>query len=218
MIVSGDHTAKHVAQEEPAKMAAMESTFHTVRGAPVTIYGWPDVEEGELRYAITIPKMFSILAYDDPNHKAPGWESFPADERPDPRRIWWAFDTMVGIGFFMATLIPWFWVAYWRARGVPTARWLLRAVVLAGPLGFVAIELGWITTEEGRQPWAIKDVLRTAEGATSAPGLVYAFFGFAVLYVVVGAIYVRLLRGMATGPPDSSGVNEEPREGGALGA
>ena len=218
MIVSGDHTAKAVAKEEPAKMAAMEPTFETERGAPVTIGGWPDVEEGELRYAIVFPKMFSILAYDDPNAKAPGLESFPADERPNPLAIWWAFDAMVGIGFYLAFLIPWFWLAYWRARGVPTGRWLLWATVLAGPLGFVAIELGWITTEEGRQPWAIKGVMRTAEGATSAPGLLFAFFGFAAIYLVVGFLYVRLLRGMATGAPqEEDGSSEKPSEG-ALGA
>ena len=221
MIASGDHTAKQVALNEPAKMAAMEPTFETERGAPVTIGGWPDVEEGELRYAIAVPKLFSVLAYDDPIAVAPGWESFPADSRPDPRRIWWAFDLMVGIGFYMAFLIPWFWLAYWRARGVPTGnptgKWLLRATVLAGPLGFLAIELGWITTEEGRQPWAIKHVMPTAEGATSAPGLGFALIGFALLYLVVGTFYVRLLKGMATGPPEDSGAGEGPREG-ALGA
>lgn len=160
--------------------------------------------------------MFSILAYDDPNHKAPGWESFPKNGRPDPRRIWWSFDTMVGIGFYLAFLIPWFWVAYWRARGVPTGKWLLRAIVLSGFLGFVAIELGWITTEEGRQPWAIKGVMKTAEGATTAPGLIFALVGFATMYLVVAIIYTRLLRGMATGPPQGS--EAEPQEGDALGA
>lgn len=212
MIVSGDHTAKHVAQEEPMKMAAMEPTFETERGAPVTIGGWPDVESGELLYGIEIPYMFSILAYDDPNAEAPGWNSFPEDERPSPLAVWWAFDAMVGIGFYLAFLIPWFWIAFWRARGVPTGKWLLRATVLSGFLGFLAIELGWITTEEGRQPWVIKDVMRTAEGATSAPGLIFAFFGFAALYAVVGTLYVRFLRGMATGAPDE--VEEGSGEGG----
>lgn len=218
MIVSGDHTAKGVAREEPAKMAAMEPTFHTEKGAPVTIYGWPDTKDGKLLYDIAVPRMFSILAYDDPNHKAPGWESFAANKRPDPHRIWWSFDTMVGIGFYLAFLIPWFWVAYWRARGVPTNKWLLRALVLAGPLGFVAIELGWITTEEGRQPWVIKGIMKTAEGATSAPGLTFALFSFAAIYLIVGLIYLRLLLGMATGPPEESGVSEGSREGSALGA
>lgn len=211
MIVSGDHTAKQVAQQEPAKLAAIEPKFETERGASLSIGGYPDVEDRVLRYGIEIPYLLSVLSFDDPNAEVKGLEAFPADERPDPRAVWWTFDVMVGIGFYLAFLIPWFWVAFWRSRGVPTGRWLLRAVVLAGPLGFLAIELGWLTTEWGRQPWAIKGVMRTSEGASEAPGLIPAFFGFLALYVMLGTIYVRLLRGMATGAPRNPA--EKPQEG-----
>lgn len=213
MIVSGDNTAKQVAQQEPAKLAAIEPRFETEKGAPLSIGGYPDVETGEVRYDIEIPYLLSILAFDEPNAKIQGLEAFPADERPDPRAVWWAFDTMVGIGFFLSFLVLWFWFAYWRARGVPTGKWLLRATVLSGFLGFTAIELGWITTEEGRQPWVIKDVMRTVEGSTPAPGLIVAFFAFLTLYIILGTFYVRLLRGMATGAPEE--LDDGSREGDA---
>lgn len=212
-IVSGDLTAKYLAHEEPAKMAAMEPTFETQRGAPITIGGWPDLEEGELLYAIEIPKLFSILAFDDPNAEARGWESFPADERPSPLAVWWAFDAMVGIGFFLVFVVGWFWFAFWRARGVPSSKWLLRALVPSGFLGFIAIELGWIATEEGRQPWVIKGVMRTAEGVTSAPGIVFALVGFAAMYVLLATICIQLLRRMATGAPQEL-QQEQPHEEG----
>lgn len=214
MIVSGDHTAKQVAHQEPVKFAAMEPRFETEKGAPLSIGGYPDVETGEVRYDIEIPYLLSILAFDDPNAKVKGLEAFPADERPDPRTVWWAFDTMVGIGFFLATLVLGFWFGYWRSRDVPTNKWFLRAIVLSGFLGFLAIELGWIVTEEGRQPWVIKDVMRTVEGSTPAPGPAVAFFVFLSIYVVLGAFYVRLLRNMATGAPESL---DESEGGGAPG-
>lgn len=216
MLVSGDHTAKQVAQEEPAKLAAMEPRFETEKGAPLSIGGYPDVETGEVRYDIEIPYLLSILSFDDPKAEIKGLEAFPADERPDPRMVWWAFDAMVGIGFFLATLVLWFWFGYWRSRGVPTGKWFLRSTVLAGFLGFLAIELGWITTEEGRQPWAIKGVMLTAEGSTPAPGPVIAFFVFLTLYVALGAFYVRLLSNMATGA--SAASDDETQEGSSLGA
>lgn len=216
MIVSGDHTAKRVAHEEPAKLAAIEPKFETERGASLSIGGYPDVEAGELRYAVEIPYMLSILSFDDPNAEVKGLEAFPPDERPDPRAVWWTFDLMVGIGFYLTFLVLWFWFAYWRARGTPDGKWLLRATVLSGFLGFLAIELGWLTTEWGRQPWAIKGVMRTDEASTSAPGLVLAFFGFLTLYVLLGAFYVRLLRNMAS--HRSGGSEQEPTHGGALGA
>ncbi len=212
MIISGDNTARQVAQQEPAKLAAIEPRFETEKGAPLSIGGYPDVKTGKVLYDVEIPYLLSILAFDEPRAEVKGLEAFPANERPDPRAVWWAFDSMVGIGFFLAFVVLWFWFAYWRARGVPTGKWFLRTIVLSGFLGFIAIELGWLTTEFGRQPWVIKGVMRTVEGSTPAPGLIVAFFGFLTLYVLLGTFYVRLLRGMATGAPEE--LDDGSREGG----
>lgn len=217
MIISGDLTAKGVAHEEPAKLAAMEPQFETERGAPLSIGGYPDVQAGEMKYDLEIPYMISILAFDDPNAPVQGLNDFPANERPDPRAVWWAFDSMVGIGFALVAVVAGFWLAYWRGRGVPTNKWILRSVGLSGFLGFLAIELGWITTELGRQPWIIKGVMRTAEGVTPVPGLGFALVGFMSLYVVLGTICVRLLLRMATGAPpelqeEHGGEAQSPQE------
>lgn len=207
MIVSGDLNAKYLAHEEPAKLAAIEPRFETESGAPLSVGGYPSVEEQEVLYDIEIPNLLSTLSFDDPEAKVLGLEAFPPDERPDPRTVWWAFDAMVGIGFFLVLVVVGFWAAYWRERGVPEGRtflgrWLLRATVLSGFLGFIAIELGWITTEEGRQPWVIKGVMRTAEGVTPAPGIWLALIGFGALYVILATVCVRLLSRMATGAPE----------------
>ena len=217
MIISGDLTAKYLAHEEPAKLAAMEPIFQDEKGAPLSIGGYPDTKTGEVKYDIEIPKMLSILATDNPNGTVQGLESFPANERPSPIAVWWAFDAMVGIGFFLVAVVGWFWLQFWRKRGLPTGKWLLRSVTLSGFLGFAAIELGWITTEEGRQPWVIKGIMRTAEGSTTAPGLVIAMFVFGALYVALATILIWLLRRLATGAPDdldgddSSDESDEPR-------
>lgn len=210
MIISGDLTAKYLAHEEPAKLAAIEPKFETTEGASLSIGGYPSVEEREVLYDIEIPYLISILSFDEASAEVKGLEAFPEDERPDPRYVWWAFDAMVGIGFFLVTVVGGFWLAYWRGLGVPTgegalSKWVLRGAVLSGFLGFLAIELGWITTEGGRQPWVIKGVMRTAEGVTPAPDwmLISSFIAFTSLYVLLAAIFIRLLKNMATGaPPD----------------
>lgn len=219
MIVSGDLTAKYLAKEEPAKLAAMEPIFKTEKGAALSIGGYPDKKTGEVKYDIKIPKMLSILATDSPNGTVRGLDSFPKDYRPNPVAVWWAFDAMVGIGFFLVTVVGWFWFAFWRKRSLPTgdtmlSKWLLRTITLSGFLGFAAIELGWITTEEGRQPWIIKGIMRTAEGSTTAPGLVIVMFVFGLLYAVLAATLIWLLRGMATGAPDDL-KDEENRNSGS---
>ena len=100
------------------------------------------------------------------------------------------------------------WIFYWRYRGVPTNRLLLSAIVLAGFLSFIAIELGWITTEGGRQPWVAQGVMRVEDGMTLAPGIGVAFFGFALLYIFLSTTLVWLLKRIATGGPSEEELEE----------
>ena len=64
----------------------------------------------------------------------------------------------------------WYWLRR-RGRPRPEDRRTLLALAAAGPLAFVANELGWMVTELGRQPWVIYGVLRTKDAITTAPGL-----------------------------------------------
>jgi cytochrome d ubiquinol oxidase subunit I len=67
-------------------------------------------------------------------------------------------------------------------------------LVLAAPLGFIAIEAGWIVTEVGRQPWIIYGIMRTSEGLTAVPGQVYHLALFVGLYAVIGISTVAMWR------------------------
>ena len=93
----------------------------------------------------------------------------------------------------------WLW---WKRRAPADQRWLLRAVVAAGPLGFVAIEAGWVVTEVGRQPWIIYGVMRTQEAVTPMPGIAVPFVAFTVLYFFLAFIVVFLLRRQFLETPD----------------
>jgi cytochrome d ubiquinol oxidase subunit I len=75
-------------------------------------------------------------------------------------------------------------------------RWLLRALAIVAPFGFLATEAGWIVTEVGRQPWVVQGVLRTADAVTPMPGLVVPMTLFTVIYFGLGAIVVRLITSM----------------------
>jgi cytochrome d ubiquinol oxidase subunit I len=198
-IVAGDIAARTVAHTQPVKLAAMESLFHTERGAPLRIGGIPDPATGTVRYAIEIPNGLSLLLHDDPNAAVPGLDQVPAADRPPVAVVHFAFDAMVGMGFFLLFAAGWFWWRAWRARRVPDGRWLLRVLVIASPLGFLAIEAGWSVTEVGRQPWVIYNVLHTADAVTTAPGLDLAFAGFTLLYIVLAATLIWLLLRIARG-------------------
>lgn len=194
MFATGDWAASFLARHQPAKLAAAESHFRTMRGAPLIIGGWPDPSTGEVRYAVEIPKALSLLAFRDPNAEVKGLDAFPKDAIPDPRLVHPFFALMVGSFFLMAAAAVPFWWMRWRGRGdFGVKRPLLWAIVLASPFGMIALEAGWLVTEFGRQPWIAQGVMRVADGATQAPGIDIIFFLFLALYIVLTAGLLKLL-------------------------
>ena len=194
--LSGDKLAKSVAQTQPVKLAAFEGQFHTEQGAAFRIGGIPDEAAGVTRYAIEIPYALSFLAYGDPHAVVKGLNEFPADQRPPVAIVHIAFQIMVGCGVAMMLVALWAGWRYLRGRRKQTwldSKWFLRVLVIAAPLGFIAIETGWVVTEVGRQPWIIYGVMRTSEAVTPMPGLILPFITFTVLYFFLAAITVWLL-------------------------
>jgi cytochrome d ubiquinol oxidase subunit I len=186
--LSGDLSARQVAETQPLKLAAMEGHFETRRGAPILVGGFVDADARETRYAIEIPYGLSLLAFHDPHAEVKGLLAFPRDTWPDSFRVHLAFDTMVGLGTLLALVSLAGALLAWRARGVPTGRRYLSAVVAAGPLGFLALEAGWLVTEWGRQPFTIRDVMRTSDSVTPVRNLAVPFAGFMVLYLFLGVM------------------------------
>ena len=194
--LSGDSLAKSVARTQPVKLAAFEGQFHTEKGAGFRVGGIPDETAGVTRYAIEIPYLLSFLAYGDPHAEVKGLNEFPADQRPPVVIVHISFQIMVGCGVAMMLVALWAAWRYLRGRRKQTwhdSKWFLRVLVIAAPLGFIAIETGWVATEVGRQPWIIYGVMRTSEAVTPMPGLVVPFVTFTVLYFFLAAITVWLL-------------------------
>src|SRR5215210_5092312 len=197
--VSGDFTARLVADTQPIKLAAMESQFSTERGAPLRVGGIPDVEKRTVNLAVEIPKGLSLLARHDPDAEIKGLEAFPREHWPNVPIVHVAFQVMVGSGFAILAFSLLYWLLRWRKREV--GRWTLRALVLSGVLGVAALESGWIVTEVGRQPFIIYNIMLTADAVTPAPGIWWSFAGFVLLYVLLAVTLVWLLLRLATGRP-----------------
>jgi cytochrome d ubiquinol oxidase subunit I len=202
-VVVGDWAGRDVAKNQPVKLAAMEGLQRTQRGAPFTLGGFYDKDKGEVRYGIHVPKLLSLLARHDPNAKVIGLESVKPADRPPVNVVRIAFQTMVGIGTALALLGVVFFVTWLRKGRLPRSRWFYRAVMAAGPLSFVALIAGWITTEVGRQPWIVYKVMRTAQAVTSADGLAAGYVVLVVVYLSLGAAVVWLLRRLTRRPIES---------------
>ena len=199
--LSGDSLAKYVFRTQPVKFAAMEGQFETQRRAPLRLGGWPDEEAGVTRGAIEIPGALSFMANSDFNTEIKGLNEYPRDEWPRVEWVHLAFQIMVGIGTLLMLLSAWFWFAVYRdPRGIVARRTLLAVVALCMPLGFVALEAGWVVTEVGRQPWVIQGIMRTRDVVTPAEGVFEMFVTFALLYALLGTTVVVLLRRIARRP------------------
>lgn len=192
--LSGHHIAQNVAERQPVKLAAAEAHWETRTRAPMHLGGWADEEAEETRYSIEIPAMLSVLAFNDPDAEVLGLSDVPREDRPPVAITHLCFDLMVGCGMAMAAVSTLAGLFALRRRELLEHRRFLFAVVACGPLGFLAIEAGWMVTELGRQPWIIQGVMRTSEAVTPMPGLTVPFLVFTGLYVVLSLVVLRVMR------------------------
>jgi cytochrome d ubiquinol oxidase subunit I len=196
--LSGDISARSVAERQPVKFAAMEGHLRT-GPADFVIGGWPDEATLTHRGAIEVPGALSFMTTGSTKTVIPGVDRVPAEDRPPLAIVHTAFQIMIGCGMLMMALAAWgAWRTWRRRRGQGTAlpddRAFLLAVILASPLGFVAVEAGWTVTEVGRQPWIVHGILRTADAVTPMPGLGVTFALFTALYFGLAIAVVFLLR------------------------
>jgi len=203
-IFAGDMHGLNTLKHQPAKIAAMEGHFDGEKGAPLILFGVPDMENARTNYKIAVPYLGSLILTHSFDGYVPGLKDFPRENWPPAPIVFWSFRIMVGLGFAMLGLGVWgLWA---RRRGVfYENKWLHRAALAMGPTGFIAVLAGWITTEVGRQPFVVQGLLRTADAASpiAAPAVGASLIGFIIVYTTVmafGFVYIAIL--MNT-PPDA---------------
>jgi cytochrome d ubiquinol oxidase subunit I len=205
--VSGDLHGLNTLEHQPAKIAAMEGHFETRAGAPLLLFGLPDMREERTKFAVGIPKLGSLILTHDWNGTVRGLNEWPPAERPNAALLFWSFRVMVGIGVAMALVGLWSLVLRARRRLFATPL-LLKAMVLLSPAGLIAVVSGWITTEAGRQPYTVYGLLTTVDSASSvqAAAIGASLMAFVVVYFMVfGAGVFYMLRLMHKPPISSEG-------------
>jgi cytochrome bd ubiquinol oxidase subunit I len=193
---TGDAQAKLVAEHQPETFAAMEGHFHTERGAGMTLVGQPNVEQLRIDNPIHIPYLLSFLTHQRWSTEIKGLSEFPRERWPDNiPLLYYSYHVMAGLGsLFIGLMLLSSWLLYrnklFETRGV---LWLL---MLTLPLPFVCNTAGWMTTELGRQPWLIRDLLRTSEGSSphvSSGSTLFSLLGFMGLYSLLSLLFVLLV-------------------------
>ncbi len=211
----GDQHGLNTLKHQPAKIAAIEAHWQNEPGAsvPLVLFAIPDMAEERNRFQVAIPHLGSLILTHSWDGQFPALKDFPPQDRPNSLVVFWTFRVMVGLGLLMIALGV---AAAWRRRKgtLYQPSWLLRFAVIMGPSGLLAILAGWYTTEIGRQPWVVYNIMRTADAVSphSATQLGISLFLFVVVYFLVfGAGTVYMLRLVRRGPQP---FGETPPEGG----
>jgi cytochrome d ubiquinol oxidase subunit I len=191
--LSGDHSAKEVARHQPAKLAAMESVFVTGTHVPLLICGIPNEKTEKVKYGFEVPGMLSFMIGGNTDTEVKGLDQFPIEDRPPVLITHLAFQTMVGLGMIMFGISLLYFFVLWKKRDFEKNKWLLKLFAWATPLGFLAVEAGWVVTEVGRQPWILYGIMRTKDAVTPMPGIQYSFYLFTTVYISLSLVVILLL-------------------------
>lgn len=191
--LSGDISAKSVAERQPIKLAAMEAHFRTEENAAFILGGIPNEKEMRVDYAVKLPGVLSFLVHNDFTTEVKGLEEFPRDEWPPVAITHYAFQIMIFFGVIMMIIGVIYLIALFFKKDWRDKRWLYRLFMIATPFGYIALEAGWTVTEVGRQPWIIYGIMRTVDSITPMPGIQYSFYIFTFVFLSLSVILVFLM-------------------------
>jgi cytochrome d ubiquinol oxidase subunit I len=173
-IALGDLHGLQAQRDQPMKVAAMEALWQTRPGAPFVVFALPDMASASNRYALEIPHAASLILKHDMDAVVLGLDRVPAAQRPHVPTVFFAFRTMLAVGFLLLAVAMLGLVLRWRGT-LYSRPWFLRLCIAGGPLSLVAVIAGWVATETGRQPWVVHGLMTTAEAATPLPTTTVAF-------------------------------------------
>ncbi|ASP37850.1 cytochrome ubiquinol oxidase subunit I [Bacterioplanes sanyensis] len=190
-IFMGDLHGLNTLEHQPQKVAAMEGLWQTEQGAGLRLFAIPDAEQQTNHFEIVIPNLASLILTHDWNGELKGLEAF--EHHPPMAPVFYAFRIMVGVGVLMLLVS---WVGAWQIKrqGEPKP-WLAKVLVAMTFAGWVATVAGWYTTEIGRQPWLVQDVLLTADAASDvAAGMIATTLtGYLILYALLISAFIGTL-------------------------
>src|SRR3954453_12632812 len=218
--VIGDQHGLNTLEHQPAKIAAIEAHWEDTGPADLVLFAWPDMQGERNRAEIAVPHLGALILTHDWNGRFKGLKAFPREDRPPVAPVFFAFPAMVGLGLLMIAIG---WIGCWLLwrRRIEAARWFLRPLTAAWPVGFIALLSGWMVTEIGRQPWIAYGVLRTAAAVspvTAAQVLVslvlFVLCYFVVFSVGIWYIHRMIFKGPHTALPAPDTLPNRPLAGG----
>lgn len=199
--LTGDMHGVNVSKTQPAKLAAMESHWETRAQAPIVMFAIPDETQEKNKIEIgSIPGLLSFLGFHDFNAEVIGLQDIPKQDRPPVLPTFVGFRTMVGLGTLFILLMIYGWIRRNKLLESPN---FLKIMLWSIPLPYIAMEMGWVVSEVGRQPWIVYNLMRTSDAASPIAGaqVMVSLTAFILVYGMLGAVgFYLMAKSVKEGP------------------
>lgn len=211
LIVTAHSSAVEVSQEQPTKLAMMEGMYDD-EVPPLYAFGWVDEENQQVITPFSIPGGTSFLATGTWDAQYQGLNSLAQTEKYGDmdvadlpvNLVFQSYHLMVAMyGLIIITAIL---AVVFSLRGgrIRSMRWLQKLLLVSPLFPFIAIQVGWITAEVGRQPWVVYPSTSGPDGVSlltnnaisqsvSAPELLMTLALFAAVYVFLFVGWARVI-------------------------
>lgn len=222
----GHLSGEQVYHYQPSKLAAMEAQWETTpagESADWSMLAIPDEKAEKNSWEITVPNALGFILEFKQKLSEPvqGLKTWEPEDRPHMvGLIYYAFRSMIAIGFFFAGLMLLSVIQWLRgklsAENITSQSWLMIGWIFAAPLGYIAVESGWIVRCVGRQPWTVYNEIRTVDAVSNIPpgNVLTTLLSFATVYSIlfIAALYFgsRIIRRGPNFNLPIPGVEEKP--------
>jgi len=194
-LISGDSSARGVAKNQPAKLAAIEGIYETQKGASLSFFGIPNSKTKRIDYELSIPKVLSYLIGYDFNIEVQGLDQIPEKDWPNVSVVFQTYHLMIVMWALMVVASCLAIFNWWRGT-LFEKKWVLRYLVLSVLFPQIANQAGWVTAEMGRYPWIVQDLLRISDGlskSVTAQQVLGSIILFTIVYSMLFVLFIYLL-------------------------
>ena len=196
-IFIGDLHGINSLKHQPAKIAAIEAIWKTEKKVPLILFAIPDEKNKTNHVAIKIPNAGSLILTHSFDGEIKGLEEFE-NNHPPVIPVFFSFRIMVAIGFLMLITATIASIEFYRNN--KPSRFTARLLMLMTFSGWIAVVSGWYTTEIGRQPWLVYNILKTSDARAlnvSSPMITSTLIMYLSVYVVLILAFITVLFSMA---------------------
>jgi cytochrome d ubiquinol oxidase subunit I len=218
-VISGDSLGIAMVNTQPMKMAAAEALYETTREASFSIFTIGSLDGTQELFSLRIPYLLSFLSTHTLDGEVEGINDLqaqyevlygPGEYAPVIWLTYWSFRLMIGMGL-LSTLVALLGLWLSRKKAPEAPKWFHNAAIWAAPLPLLAMSIGWLFTEMGRQPWVVFSLMKTADGVS--PGvtgleILVSLIGFTLIYGALAVVEFKiLLEAIRKGPVEEAEPN-----------